>query len=296
MTQKYRMLRICLAVCLILTMCIIPATASAYSAKINSSNAKIYSSSGISVSLPKGTSVTVKDVESGWAKVSCKGETGYVRLKYLTAKDGVTGYISKKTGLYKAASSSSSKLATLPKGTKLEVVGVSGGYYQVTNGSVYGYVDKDNVSRSKPSTKSKTSWTDKVELVSWFSGGKDILDKGDYGYIYDIDTGITVKVKCMYGTNHADLEPVTKADTAKLKKIAGGSFSWDSQAVILRAGGRYVAAAINTMPHGDQTIASNNYDGQFCLHMLGSKTHGSDSVNEAHQASIQRAYKWAKSK
>ena len=296
MTQKLCMLRRCLAVCLVLAMCIIPATASAYSAKTNSSSAKIYSSSGIAVNLPKGTSVSVKDVEDGWAKVSCKGETGYIKLKYLTAKDGATGYISRKATLYKSASASSARLATLPKGTKLEVVGMSGSYYQVTNGSVYGYVSKGSVSRTKPAVKSKSSWTDKVELVNWFSGGKDILDKGDYGYIYHIDTGITVKVKCMYGTNHADLEPATKSDTAKLKKIAGGSFSWDSEAVILRAGGRYVAAAINTMPHGDQTITTNDYDGQFCLHMLGSKTHGSDSVNENHQNAIYRAYKWAKSK
>ena len=47
------------------------------------------------------------------------------------------------------------------------------------------------------------------------------------------------------------------------------------------------------MPHGDQTITDNGYDGQFCLHMIDSKTHGSDTVNTEHQKAIRMAYNWA---
>jgi len=290
---KRTMLRTFLIACLAMILCITPALAG-YSAMINNSGAKIYSSSGKSGSLPKGTSVTVTDVESGWAKISYKGATGVVKTQYLTAKNGVTGYASRNTALYKGASSSSGKLGTIPKGTKLEVVGASGSYYQVTNGSVYGYVAKGSVSKTKPATQNKTSWKSKVEKVNWYDGGSSILSKGEYATIYDINTGLTVRIRCLYGSNHADVEPATKTDTAKLLKIAGGSFSWDSHAVILNANGRYIAAAINTMPHGEQAITDNGYDGQFCLHLTGSKTHGSDSVNEDHQASIQRAYNWAK--
>ena len=63
--------------------------------------------------------------------------------------------------------------------------------------------------------------------------------------------------------------------------------------MILQASGQYVACSINTVPHGDQTITDNNYDGQFCLHMTGSITHGTSTENEEHQKSIERAYKWA---
>jgi len=292
--MQQKLLRAVLSLCLVLMLGVMPAFAAGYSAKINSSGAKVYTGSGASGNLPKGTKVTVKDVEDGWAKINYKGSTGYVKIKYLTATDGATAYISKNTGLYKSASSSSAKLATLSKGTKLEVVGVSGGYYQVTNGSKYGYVAKSCVSKTKPSTQSKTAWKSKVQLINWFEGGSSLLPKGKYGYIYDIRTGLTVRVRCLYGSNHADVEPVTKKDTAKLLKIAGGSFSWESHPVILYAGGKYVAAAINTMPHGEQAIDDNGYDGQFCLHLLGSKTHGSDSINEEHQASIREAYNWAK--
>ena len=59
------------------------------------------------------------------------------------------------------------------------------------------------------------------------------------------------------------------------------------------SGGKYIACAINTMPHGDQTIYNNNYDGQFCLHMVNSRTHGSNCVNASHQQAIKTAYSWA---
>ena len=75
--------------------------------------------------------------------------------------------------------------------------------------------------------------------------------------------------------------------------MAKGSFDWKSHAVILKAGGKYVACAINTMPHGDQTITNNGYNGQFCLHMVNSKTHGTEKVNESHQSAIRTAYNWA---
>lgn len=284
--------RTALTALLLLTLCAAPALADGRAARINNSDCKIYNSDGDCVSLPKGTRVTVTDSSKSWAEVRVKGVTGYVRVKYLTAEEGLTGYVKTKAPLYKSASSSSTKLGTLSVGTKVEVVGRSGSYCQVTNGSVYGYVETDCLSKTKPRAE---SWTSKVRMTSWFDGGSGILDRGDYGYIYDVKTGISLRIKRMGGSNHADVEPASKADTLKLKKIAGGTFSWDSRAVILYADGVYVAAAINTMPHGDQTISDNGYDGQFCLHLLDSKTHGSDTENALHQDSVRAAYKWAKS-
>ena len=214
------------------------------------------------------------------------------------AGSSYTAYTNKKTYIYRKASTSSTR-KSVGVNTKIYVVGTKGSYYKVKNSSktVTGYVLKSCVSRSKVAASkgsaSSPSWKSKVVKLEWFKTGKNVLKKGKYGYIYDIDTGITLKIKRMGGSNHADVEPATASDTAKLKKIAGGTFSWNSHAVILNAGGKYVACAINTMPHGSQTIKNNNYNGQFCLHMLGSLTHGSTSVNAAHQAAINRAYNWA---
>ena len=285
---------------LMVALLALPGALASTGAKVNSASARLYSSdssSSNSVPLEKGTSVTIKDVSGSWARVSVKGVTGYVPVKYLNTSSRYTAYTNKSTYVYKSASSSSSKVS-VGANTKLYVVGVSGDFLRVQNssGSRTGYVAASAVSRGKTATASsdkKSAWKSKVVKMSWYDGGSSVLDSGDYGYIYDISSGITVHIKRMGGHNHADCEPATASDTAKLKKIAGGSFSWDCIPVILHSEGKYVACSINTMPHGDQTISSNGYDGQFCLHMVGSKTHGSDSVNEDHQNAINTAYNWA---
>ena len=276
------------------------AQASDISVKVNSDSARLYSSkssSGDSVPLEKGASMKLQEVSGDWAKVSYRGVKGYVPLKYLNSASRYTGYISRSTYIYRSASSSSEK-KSIGVNTKIYVVGVSGDYLRVQNasGSVTGYVSASCVSRSKTSTASSgrgRSWRSKVVALDWFKGGSGVLQTGSYGYIYDIDTGIVVRVKRMGGHNHADMEPASASDTARLKKIAGGSFSWDCIPVILYAGGKYVACSINTKPHGDQTIANNGYDGQFCLHMVNSLTHDSGKVNENHQSAIKKAYNWA---
>ena len=136
------------------------------------------------------------------------------------------------------------------------------------------------------------SWKRKVKLMDWYHGGSSVLRLDGYGYIYDIKTGITLRVKRCGGTSHADLEPATKKDTYKLWKLDHG-FSWDRRPVILFCHGKYVAASINTKPHGKQTIRSNGFKGQFCLHMLNSRTHGSKRVDGDHMSCVRQAYNWA---
>ena len=222
----------------------------------------------------------------------------------------VTAKVSSSSAkVYKKASKSSAS-AKLKKGTKVTVTAVSGSWARVKLNGRTGYMPKKYLTAGgassskkksssssvapKSSSSSSASWKAKVVKMDWFKGGGSaVLKKGRYGYIYDIDTGVELKIKRMGGHNHADVEPATAADTAKLLRIAGGKFSWDSHAVILKAGGKYVASAINTLPHGDQTIRNNHYDGQFCLHTSHSLTHGSSKENVKHQASIERAYRWA---
>ena len=189
---------------------------------------------------------------------------------------------------YNHATTSSTSVP-IKKGTKLTVTAVKKGWAKVKYGKLTGYMKTSALAKASKKA-SPSTWKHKVVAMKWFDGGSSVLKKGHYGYIYDIKSGLTIRIKRMGGHNHADVEPATKADTAKLKSLG---YSWDSRAVILIAGGKYVACAINTKPHGDQTIKSNGYNGQFCLHMVCSKTHGSGKVNEEHQDSIKRAYNWA---
>lgn len=292
-------------ICLVLILMLMGVAMASTKMKVNADTDfhRSASKSSDSVSIDKGTKVDMLDTDDGWARVTWKGVTGYIQLKYLNATKRRAAYVSRDTYLYADASHSSEK-KSVDANTKVYVIGADGDFSRVQNesGSVTCYIETKYLSAEKTradgggsekSGGSGTSWKSKVVKMNWFDGGSSVLKKGHYGYIYDIDTGLTVHIKRMGGSNHADCEPATKTDTAKLKKIAGGSFSWDSQAVILYADGKFVACAINTKPHGDQTITNNGYDGQFCLHMSGSKTHESDSVNEEHQKAINKAYNWA---
>lgn len=287
-----------------LTLAATPAMAS-YNMYFNTA-AKVYqkpSSSSRSLSVPKGMKVKMVAVKGNWAMVKNGKAVAYCNIKNLTLSSRLKGYVSKKSPLYKSASKSSTKSDSLGVNTELYIIGMSGDYFRVQNksASITGYIPKSCVSSkkvkaspAKPSTSKPSDWKSKVVAPDWYNGGSSVLKKGQYGTLYDISTGISIKVYRLGGSSHADLEPATAADAANLKKIAGGEYSWDSHAVILIANGTYAACAINTMPHGEQTITDNDYDGQFCLHMINSKTHGSDSINSEHQKAIQMAYRWAR--
>ena len=243
------------------------------------------------------------------------------------ADASVTAYINKTTWVYARPSTSSARVR-VAKGTKVTVLAVRSSWARVKRSHYIGYIPTKYLSRKptatptprptekptpqptatpRPTTAAPTiaptttptqeqvvpSWRRKVERVEWFSEGNKLVKRGGYAYIYDIDTGLTLRIKRKGGTNHMDVEPASKKDTATLKKIAGGTFSWKSHAVVLIKGGRYIAAAINTQPHGEYTIKDNDFLGQFCLHMVGSRTHETDRVNPEHQKSIERVMRWS---
>ena len=293
----------CATLALLLAVALLSsAFAMSVSVKVNSSSARVYkapSTSSASLGLKKGMKLTVTDLTGEWARVKRGDNSGYVMVKYLNTTTRYKFFVNKQTYVYRSASSSSAR-ASVSVNTVVYAVGRSGSYYRIENasGSATAYIKPKYLSRNRVSTGSSggssgTSWKSKVIKKDWFKGGESILKKGSYGYIYDYKTGIVVKLKRMGGHNHADVEPATASDTRKLLKIAGGKFSWDSHGVVLYAGGKYVACAINTLPHGDQTITNNNYDGQFCLHMLNSLCHGSGKINQEHQYNISKVYNWA---
>lgn len=285
------------------------AMAASYSAYLNKAT-KIYqkaSTSSRSMKVAKGTKCEVVGISDGWARVKRGSVTAFVPVKYVTMTDRIKAYANRNTKVYQKASTSSRSM-NVSANTEVYIIGASGDFWKVEtkNGKTTAYIKMSHTGWSKVKVNNpaptpeptvtpeeKTSWKDQVVMMDWFEGGSSVLDRGDYATLYHCNTGITIRVKRMGGSNHADLEPATSEDTAKLLKISGGEFDWDSEAVILYSEGKYVACAINTMPHGDQTIRDNDYDGQFCLHMVNSRTHGSDNVNNVHQKAIQKAYSWA---
>lgn len=132
----------------------------------------------------------------------------------------------------------------------------------------------------------------KVELADWWKIVDQVFARGDVATVTDVSTGITFRVIRSGGTNHADCQPLTAADTAKMKQAYGRSWSWNRRAIIVSIDGHRFAASQNGMPHGNQTIYNNNFPGHFCMHFLNSRTHETNWVDTAHQAAVSQAARY----
>ncbi|RJQ24967.1 MAG: LysM peptidoglycan-binding domain-containing protein [Peptococcaceae bacterium] len=144
------------------------------------------------------------------------------------------------------------------------------------------------VRREIPSGTTASASETTGQLVDWQTVNS-LFPKGGTATLQDVDTGLRFQIYRLFGTNHADCEPLTATDTAIMKKIYGGHWSWNRRAVLLLINGQVIAASMNGMPHGSEEIMDNNFPGQFCLHFLNSRTHGTNRVDPDHQAMVRKA-------
>ena len=130
-----------------------------------------------------------------------------------------------------------------------------------------------------------------IVLEDWWSGRIDsLIGRGDTYTVTDVLTGKSFTCARYGGDNHLDSEPLTAQDAATMYEIFGGEWTWSARAILLTYDGVTYAAAMNGMPHGGERITTNNFDGQFCIHFLNSRTHGGNQVNEDMQARIMEAF------
>lgn len=128
-----------------------------------------------------------------------------------------------------------------------------------------------------------------VEMDWWTSDIQSIFARGTTAVVTDVATGLAWREKRTGGTNHADVQPLTASDTAVLKKVYGGTWSWSRRAIFVTINGVNYAASMNGMPHGGGSITNNNFNGHHCIHFTNSRTHGSNKVCSLHQAAIKKA-------
>ena len=130
------------------------------------------------------------------------------------------------------------------------------------------------------SSSSSSSKTYETEVLDWFEDKvTNVIPKNARFTIKDVKTGKTFEVVRWSGYNHIDAEPRTAEDTATMKSIYGGEWSWSRRAILILYNGHVYAASMNGMPHGTTTISSNNFDGHFCIHFKNSKNH---EIGRAH--------------
>lgn len=110
---------------------------------------------------------------------------------------------------------------------------------------------------------------------------------GGVATVRDLESGLEFRVRRHRGDSHADVEPLSAKDTAVLKKIYGGSWSWARRAVVVDFGeNRKVAGSMNGMPHGWGDLEQNEFVGHFCIHFKDSRVHTTWRQDPGHQLMV----------
>ena len=265
---------------------------------------KSYGKSAIYGTIPAGAELTAHVYADSWAYVSYRGRRGFVAKSALTAKapepsDTQTAYATvyvAKSGA-KAYSKAGKVLATLPLNTSLSLIKVSGNWALVASSGKYAIMRASDLSTSptseekEPEKEPEKTPAKKVILAMdwWTSDIQTIFARGVSATITDVETGISWRETRKGGTNHADCQPLTADDTAKMKQACGGKWSWERRAVVVTINGKHYAASINCMPHGTGSISGNSFNGHHCIHFINSRTSGTNKVDPDHQAAIKKA-------
>lgn len=165
---------------------------------------------------------------------------------------------------------------------------------------------KSSVTQNKTATQNSSS----IQTVDWWSKGRYAFAIGAIAEVQDFYTGKKFKLKRTMGSNHADVETLTKEDTDIVKSIWGG-FSWERRPVILNINGKRYAASMSAMPHAGldsspayvtvsnrsggygsgqnlDVIKGNGMDGHMDVHFLNSTRHKDGRVDPQHQSAISK--------
>lgn len=274
--------------------------------------AKVADASGRELgTLSAGTAVTVDAYTDTLARVSANGSTGFMLKTDLT--DTKPAQMLQYGDKGEAVEKVQSRLLELGYFTG----SVGGNYLDLTKSAVAafqsaaklnvtGIVDAqtlakmfaddapkaprkdDSGSTNAGTTTARPATGTAVEADWWKSDIQSIYARGTTATVTDVETGIAWNEYRGGGTNHADVQPATAADTANMKK-ACGSWSWKRRAIFVTINGVNYAASMNCMPHGSGSIKDNNFNGHHCIHFTNSRTHGSNKVCSLHQAAIKKA-------
>ena len=239
--------------------------------------------SAVISTLPEGTQVEM--LEAGWSKVTANGSTGYVRSDFLSvnppntpsaASGNITLMTNDGVNMRSGPSTDNSIIATLGANTSVTVLEQgSNGWSRVSYNGNNGYIRSDLLSTSGRN----------VELLEW-STVINLIEYRTTIRVYDVRTGTTFNIQCFSKGDHADVETITKEDTASHLRTHNGIRSWNARPVWVTIGGRTIAASLHGMPHDVSWIADNDMNGHLCLHFLGSTT---SSSSASYRADLQNA-------
>ena len=203
---------------------------------------------------------------SNTLKVGSKGSD----VKTLQNKLIELGYLSGKAdGVY--GNKTAEAVRAFQKANKLTADGVAGTKTLSKLSSASSSDSSSSNTSTSVASATKTATTvkpsaSKVQYANWYEKVKAVAKKYPYATVYDFATGISWQVHIFSVGAHADYEPVTANDTAKLLKAFGGN-TWNPKAVwVVFSNGSVYLGSTHSMPHDVQHTKDNNFAGHSCLH------------------------------
>ena len=193
-------------------------------------------------------------------KVGSKGSD----VKALQSKLIELGYLSGKAdGVYGTKTAAAVK--AFQRASKLTADGVAGEKTISKLEGTSSSASTTTTSTATTSTSTKVS-AGSVQYSSWYDTVKAVAKKYPYATIYDYSTGISWQIHIFSVGAHADYEPVTANDTAKMLKAFGGN-TWNPKSVWVKfSNGSVYLGSTHSMPHDVQHNRDNNFNGHSCLH------------------------------
>ena len=315
----------------------------------NTSNvaAKSVSKATTAVSNASVSDTSASGVSSGTSKFLKEGDesnsvktlqTGLIKIRYLNTN--ATGFygpatanavrsLQRKYGYTVDGIAGSATLELVSKLARGEKVGsaaktavASGTTVKTANAATTQVKDAVKTTNAaatqvKDTAKTVSAKTSQTNFMpAWYGNVEKTFPRGGAATIYDIKTGLSFNVKRTYGRNHADCETITTKDTAIMKKIYNGAWSWERRAIIVSVDGLKIAASMTGLPHAGldkytankgvssrsggfgrgtnlDAIKGNNMNGHFDIHFYKSRNHYNNKIDPKHQALVKEAAKWA---
>lgn len=172
----------------------------------------------------------------------------------------------------------------------------------------------DSIPVSVPTVSRSSSVSSRYgQALDWWSEVKGkLVNREDILLVKDFQTGKSFEISVEGGTNHADVEPLTKKDAETIKSLWGGNYNWERRPVLVFTKTKVIAASMNGMPHAGldskpykavvsgrsagygkginyDMVKGNGIDGHFCLHFKNSTLHKNGKVDYRHQQAIKTA-------
>ena len=167
--MKKRLICLFLAVLMLASIAVIPASAAACKGAVTTTALNMRSqantSSDIITTMPGGAGVLVLSTDNGWCKIIYNGNTGYASQQYLQFKDTVSGNFGTGTvtgsnvRFRSAANTSSAIISELAKETQLKLTGVSGNWFAASYNGKNGFISMDYVSVSANAAETEATPT-----------------------------------------------------------------------------------------------------------------------------------------